>query len=183
MTKLIRLFLIFLKIGAFTLGGGYAMIPLIEEEVVHINKWIKQEEFIDIIALAQSIPGVLAVNTATYVGYKISGIKGSIFASLGAILPSFFIMIAIAKYLVTYFNNDGVIAIFKGIRPAVVSLIVAAVFRLRKGIPRNLFSLSLLIASFILVGILNVHPILVIITFGFLGYFVYKGVEDNENGI
>lgn len=174
MKELIRLFFIFLKIGAFTFGGGYAMIPLIEEEIVNKNDWIEEEEFLDIIALAQSIPGALAVNTATYIGYRTFGIKGAIVACLGAVLPSFFIILIIAKFLINSIKKEVLESIFKGIRPAVVSLILVAVFKLKKGVKKNTFSYTVIAATILLVAFLNVNPIFIIIMSGGLGYFLYK---------
>lgn len=183
MKKLSKLFYIFFKIGAFTFGGGYAMIPLIEEEIVNKNKWIEEEEFLDVIALAQSIPGALAINTATYIGYKIFGFWGAIIACLGAALPSFFIILAIAKFLSTSTERTFLEKIFKGIRPAVVSLILVAVFKLKKGVKRNTFTYFVLISTIILVAGFKVHPILIIIIFGTLGYFLYKGVDPDETNL
>ncbi|WP_432408213.1 chromate transporter [Wukongibacter sp. M2B1] len=177
MKKLLKLFFIFFKIGAFTFGGGYAMIPLIEDEIVQKNQLIKEEEFLDIIALSQSIPGALAINTATYIGYRTYGFSGAVMACLGAALPSFFIILIIAKYLTQSIDKDLLERIFKGIRPAVVSLILVAVFKLKKGVKKNTFSYFVLIATVLLVTVFKVHPILIIITCGILGYLLYKGVE------
>lgn len=177
MKKLLKLFFIFFKIGAFTFGGGYAMIPLIEEEIVRKNELIKEDEFLDIIALSQSIPGALAINTATYIGYRTYGISGAIMACLGAALPSFFIILIIAKYLTQSIEKDVLERIFKGIRPAVVSLILVAVFKLKKGVAKNAFSYVVVVATVLLVVVFKVHPILIITTCGTLGYFLYKNVS------
>lgn len=174
MEELVRLFLIFFKIGAFTFGGGYAMIPLIEEEIVDKNNWIGEEEFLDIIALAQSIPGALAVNTAVYIGYRKFGFRGAVVACFGAVLPSFFIILIIAKFLIGSINKDLMEKIFKGIRPAVVSLILVAVFKLKRGVKRTTFSYIVVISTILLITILKVHPIFIIIVAGALGYFLYK---------
>ena len=174
MKKFFKLFFIFFKIGAFTFGGGYAMIPLIEEEIVNKNGWIEEEEFLDIIALAQSIPGALAINAATYIGYKTLGFWGAITACLGAALPSFFIILVIAKFLTGVMEEDLMVKIFKGIRPAVVSLILVAVFKLRKGIKKNAFTYVVLTATVLLIVVFKIHPILIIVTSGTLGYFLYR---------
>ena len=121
------LFWIFAKIGAFTLGGGYAMLPLIEREIVVFLKWIDRPEFLDLVAIAQSAPGILAVNMAIFVGYKIKGTWGSVAATLGAVLPSFVIILLIALCFRGYKDNPVVARIFKGIRPAVVALIAVPV--------------------------------------------------------
>ena len=123
------LFTTFFKIGAFTFGGGWAMISIIEREIVDKHNWIKREEFLDLLAVAQSLPGILAVNIATAVGDKIGKTRGSIVAAAGTILPSFMIILAIAIFLTPEIikNNRVVSAIFMGIRPAVVALIIAPV--------------------------------------------------------
>lgn len=126
---LLKLFLSFFKIGAFTFGGGWAMISIIEREIVDKNNWIERQEFLDLLALAQSLPGILAVNIAVAVGDKLRGGKGSAMAALGTILPSFIIILIIAIFLTpdVIKNNRIVSAIFMGIRPAVVALIIAPV--------------------------------------------------------
>lgn len=125
----LKLFLTFLKIGAFTFGGGWAMISIIEKEIVDKHKWLPREEFLDQLAVAQSLPGILAVNISVAVGDRLKGTKGSICAALGTILPSFLIILAIAIFLTPDIikNNETISSIFKGIRPAVVALIVAPV--------------------------------------------------------
>ena len=125
----LSLFATFFKIGAFTFGGGWAMISIIEREIVDKHHWIKREEFLDLLAVAQSLPGILAVNIATAVGDRIKGARGSMVAAAGTILPSFLIILAIAIFLTPEIikNNKYVAAIFMGIRPAVVALIVAPV--------------------------------------------------------
>ncbi len=181
MKKLFKMFLIFLRIGAFTFGGGYAMIPLIEDEMVNKQKWINEEEFLDIIALSQSIPGVLAVNCSTYVGYSLFGLKGAIIACLGAVLPSFFIILTIAMFLINAFDESLLDQIFNGIRPAVVGLIVVAVFKLKRGIKKTYFNYIYAFIVFIAVSFFNVHPIFVILISGILGYIIYKGVNFDES--
>lgn len=125
----LRLFLSFLKIGTFTFGGGWAMISIIEREIVDKNHWLERDDFLDLLAVAQSLPGILAVNIATSVGDKIRGMKGSVSAALGTILPSFIIILFIAIFLTPEVikNNHIVSSVFMGIRPAVVALIVAPV--------------------------------------------------------
>lgn len=124
-----KLFSTFFKIGAFTFGGGWAMISIIEREIVDKHHWIAKEEFLDLLAVAQSLPGILAVNISVAVGDRIRGPKGSVVSALGTILPSFMMILAIAIFLTPDLikSNPTVTAIFKGIRPAVVALIVAPV--------------------------------------------------------
>lgn len=126
---LIQLFTVFFRIGLFTFGGGWAMISIMEKEIVDKHKWLEREEFLDLLAVAQSLPGILAVNISVAVGDRLRGLRGSIFAALGTILPSFLIILAIAIFLTpeAIKNNPVLTAIFKGIRPAVVALIIAPV--------------------------------------------------------
>lgn len=158
-----QLFSIFFKIGSFTIGGGYAMIPLIEREIVTHKKWIDPKEFIDMLALAQSAPGVIAINTAFFVGYKIKGLKGSVVTTLGAALPSFLIILLIAMVFTDIKDNDIVNRIFKGARPAVVALIAAPVWKMGKaaGITRTNVIIPI-VAALIIWG-LGVSPVYVII--------------------
>ncbi|MDE6294697.1 MAG: chromate transporter [Muribaculaceae bacterium] len=125
----LQLFATFFKIGAFTFGGGWAMISIIEREIVDKHGWIRREEFLDLLAVAQSLPGILAVNIATAIGDKLRGMRGSACATLGCVLPSFLIILAIAIFLTPDMikNNRIISSIFMGIRPAVVALIVAPV--------------------------------------------------------
>lgn len=125
----LKLFLTFFKIGAFTFGGGWAMISIIEREIVDRHKWIEKSEFLDLLAVAQALPGILAVNISVSVGDRLRGAKGSIVAALGTILPSFMMILAIAIFLTPDMikSNPTVTAVFKGIRPAVVALIIAPV--------------------------------------------------------
>lgn len=125
-----QLFYTFLKIGTFTLGGGYAMIPLIQAEVVDRRRWIDEQEFLNMLALAQSAPGIIAVNTAIFIGYSIKGWRGLICTLLGAVLPSFCIILLIATVFTRFKDSPQVEAVMKGVRPAVVALIVAPLYRM-----------------------------------------------------
>lgn len=135
----LQLFLTFGKIGAFTFGGGWAMISIIQREIVERHKWIELNEFLDLLAVAQSMPGILAVNISVVIGDRLKGLKGSICAALGAILPSFLMILAIAIFLTpeTIKNNAVISRIFKGIRPAVVALIIAPVLTTAKSVGIN----------------------------------------------
>lgn len=127
---LLKMFLTFLKIGAFTFGGGFAMIPIIQEEVVNKNKWIKDEDFVDTISVAQSSPGPIAVNASIFVGYKIKGFLGALVSTIGTVLPSFITILIIARFF-SYFRDNIIFEkVFMGIRPAVVALIFSALYRL-----------------------------------------------------
>ena len=127
-----NLFLTYLKIGTFTIGGGYAMLPLIQREVVDRKGWIDEEEFLNMIALAQAAPGLIAVNSAVFIGWRIGRWKGLCGAVLGAVLPSFVIILAIAMVFREWKELPAVEAAFKGIRPAVVALIAAPLFKMAK---------------------------------------------------
>ncbi len=127
-----QMFYTFLKIGAFTLGGGYAMIPLIQAEVVNKRRWIDEQEFLNMLALAQSAPGVMAANAAIFIGYKMRGWKGIIATLLGSILPSFVIILLIATIFTRFRELPAIEAIFKGIRPAVVALIAAPLYKMAR---------------------------------------------------
>lgn len=158
-----QIFISFFKIGSFTLGGGYAMIPLIQKEVVEKKGWLKESEFVEMLAIAQSAPGPIALNTAIFVGYKTRGVKGVIFSSLGTILPSFIVILLIAMIFTDFKNNPGVERVFKGIRPAVVALIAAPLYQMGKsaGITRKTVIIPTLAA--IVVWLFNVSPIYIII--------------------
>lgn len=127
-----QLFYTYLKIGTFTLGGGYVMLPLIQREVVDRKKWLDEEEFLNMIALAQAAPGLIAVNSAIFLGWRIGGWKGVCGAVLGAVLPSFLIILAIAMVFQDWKDQPAVEAVFKGIRPAVVALIAAPLFKMAR---------------------------------------------------
>ncbi|MCT4620469.1 MAG: chromate transporter [Marinisporobacter sp.] len=181
MNELMRMFFIFVKIGTFTLGGGYAMIPLIQEEMVEKNKWIEEDEFIDIIALAQTIPGALAINTSTYIGYRLFGIKGALFGCIGTMLPSVVIIMMVAAFFGRLQENIWVQSVFKGIRPAVVALIVAAVLKLGKTLPKSILNIGWVVGSVLCITVFHIHPILVIVSSGLLGYMLFKGENIDEN--
>lgn len=166
------LFITFFKIGLFTLGGGYAMIPLIEEEVVNKHRWISKEEMLDLIAIAQSCPGVFAINLSIFIGYKLNKVRGALISSLGTALPSFLIILAIAVFFHQFKENAIVEAIFRGIRPAVVALIAVPTFNLAKRAQLNKYTLWIPIVSALAIWLLGVSPIWVIIIAG-LGGFLY----------
>ena len=160
----------FFKIGIFTLGGGYAMIPLIEEEVVNHHKWVSKEEMLDLIAIAQSCPGVFAINIAIFIGYKLNKVRGAIATAAGTALPSFIIILLIAMFFHQFEDNKVVAALFKGIRPAVVALIAVPTFNLAKRAELNKFTLWIPIVSALAIWLLGVSPIWIIIIAGIGGY-------------
>ena len=145
--RLLVLFLTFMKIGAFTFGGGYAMIPIIEEVVTKKRRWISEMEILDVIAISESTPGPIAVNTATYVGYKVGGILGSIFATLGLAIPSFVIIFVISFFYKDYMQWKVIAAMFKGLKVGVILLLINALFKLRKGVKTNLLGIILFVTA------------------------------------
>lgn len=179
-----QLFATFFKIGAFTFGGGWAMISIIEREIVDKYHWIEREDFLDLLAVAQSMPGILAVNIATSVGDKVRGTKGSIIASLGTILPSFIIILIIAIFLTPDIikNNRVISAIFMGIRPAVVALIIAPVITSAKAakLKWSTVWIPLVVALMISLDLGFVsNPILYIILGGLGGFLFWKVAQHN----
>jgi chromate transporter len=162
----------FFKIGMFTLGGGYAMIPLIEEEVVNRHRWVDKDELLDLIAIAQSCPGVFAINLAIFIGYKLNKVRGAIATSVGTALPSFLIILAIAMFFQQFKDNPVVAAMFRGIRPAVVALIAVPTFNLGKRAQLNRFTIWIPVVSALLIWLLGVSPIWIIIVAG-IGGFLY----------
>ena len=160
----------FFKIGIFTLGGGYAMIPLIEEEVVNKKQWVSKDEMLDLIAIAQSCPGVFAINIATFIGYKLNKTRGAIATTIGTALPSFLIILAIAMFFSQFKENPYVAAMFKGIRPAVVALIAVPTFNLGKRAQLNMWTIWIPTVSALLIWLLGVSPIWIIISAGIGGY-------------
>ena len=145
--KLITLLLTFLKVGALTFGGGYAMIPIIQEEVTKKKKWISEMEILDIIAISESTPGPIAVNTATYVGYKVSGVIGSIIATFGLAIPSFVIIFVISYFYKDFMQWTVIQAAFKGLKVGVILLLFNAVLKLKKGVKVNLVSIILFVIT------------------------------------
>ena len=158
-----QLFYTYLKIGTFTLGGGYAMLPLIQREVVDVRGWIDEEEFLNMIALAQAAPGLIAVNSAIFIGWRVGGWKGVCGAVLGAVLPSFLIILAIAMVFQEWKEYPAVEAAFKGIRPAVVALIAAPLFKMAKSAKISWVTALIPIAAALLIWLGHVNPVWVIL--------------------
>ncbi len=169
-----ELFITFFKIGAFTFGGGYAMLPLIQQEVCDNKHWIKEEEIVDVIALSQSVPGAIAVNASTFIDYKISGIKGALVATLGTVLPSFLIILSLAGLLLKFAGNEIVEKAFSGIRAMVMALILAAVFKMGKSSIKDYRTLTIAVISFVFLLLFDLHPIVAIIFGGLAGVIIYN---------
>lgn len=156
------LFITFVRIGAFTIGGGYAMLPLIQREVVD-RGWMSKEEFIDLFAVAQSLPGVFAVNISIFVGYKLKKLTGSIICALGTILPSFLIILAIALFFTQFRENEWVEKAFKGLRPAVVALIAVPVITTARSLRLRGWVLVIPVVVALSIWLLSLSPVYIII--------------------
>ena len=161
--KIWLLFLTFFKIGAFTFGGGYAMIPLIQREVADKRKWITEDDILDIIAIAESTPGPIAINTATFVGFKTAGFFGAFASTFGVVLPSFVIITVIAYLLRNFSDYKGVRYAFFGVRAGVLALIIKGLVSMYKQVQKNLVSYVVMGAAFVLVAFLNANVLIVII--------------------
>ena len=178
MKRLLNMFWTFFKIGAFTFGGGYAMIPLIETEVVSKKHWLSKEDFLDIIVISQTFPGALAVNSSIFIGYRISGLLGAIIGLLGVILPSFFIIFCIAAFFMKFRDYYYVNLVFKGISAAVPMLILIAVVSLSKSLKKSYGNLIIILLSIGSILFLKVHPVIVILLSGLYGViFLGKKVK------
>ncbi len=162
MVSLLNLFAVFAKIGAFTIGGGYAMIPLIQDEMTR-RGWLSDDELPDIIALAQSAPGVLAVNVSIFAGYRLRGLKGSIVATLGTVLPSFVAILLIAMFMSNFQDNPIVQRIFNGIRPVVVSLIAVPMINMARKNNKTWWAWAITLVTLLLVAFLKVSPIYILL--------------------
>lgn len=167
--RIFTLFVTFFKIGAFTFGGGYAMIPLIQKEVAEKHKWITDDDILEIIAIAESTPGPIAINSATFVGYRTAGFFGAFFSTFGVVLPSFLIISVISMVLREFHEVRAVRYAFFGIRAGVLGLIVKALVSMYKKCPKNVISYAIMISGFVLVAFLDVNVLLVIIGSAVLG--------------
>lgn len=166
----LRLFGIFAKIGAFTFGGGYAMIPVIERETAEKRHLIEKEEILDIVAIAESTPGPISVNSATFIGYRTAGIMGAAFATAGLVTPSFVIILLIAFFLRNFMDNIYVQYAFYGIRAGVLALIVKAVIGFWKKAQHNVFSVCVMAAAFLWSAILDWNVVAMIALCGIAGW-------------
>ena len=180
MKTLLQLFWTFFKIGAFTFGSGYAMIPMIEKEVVDRRKWFDKDDFYDQFTLASSAPGPFALNTAVFVGYKLKGWWGSLAAVLGAVLPSFLIILLIAVYLTEFRDNRYVEAAFKGIRPAVIALIAVPFINMLRRLPWYFILLGCAVAA--VICYLGVSPIWFILSGALIGVVVSLYAKPEKGG-
>ena len=177
-----KMFITFFKIGAFTFGGGYAMIPIIQNQIVEKQKWIGEEEFVDALSLTQAAPGPIAVNTSIYVGYKLKKLPGAIVCTLGTVLPSFIIISIIARFFNVFRNNQIIEKIFMGVRPAVVALILSAVYRLFTMNTRDNIYLRAFVAllTVIAIIIIEINPVWTVIIGG-TGAIIYNKYKTERS--
>ena len=171
--ELFTMFLSFFKIGAFTIGGGYAMLPLMEQEFVERKKWVDPVEIVDVFAVAQSLPGVIAINASIYIGYKVDRIRGALVAALGVILPSFLVILGIAAVLLKFQENLWVQKAFAGVRAGVTALILLSGIKLGKAILKNRTAWIIGIGAFLLLLVGKVQAVVVILASGLVGLGVY----------
>ena len=176
----LSLFKTFMKIGIVTFGGGYAMISIIEAEVVDKHHWMTKEEFVDAIAITQTCPGALAINMSSFLGYKLAKIPGAIICTLGTSLPSFLIILVIAMFFHQFQDNKIVAALFAGIRPAVVALIVVPTFQLAKNAKITIINCWIPLLSALAIWLVGVNPIWVVIAAAIGGYIYGKFIQPTE---
>lgn len=181
MKKLLNIYFAFFKIGAFTFGGGYAMLPIIQEEVVNKKKWATEDEVLDYYAIGQSTPGIIAINTATFIGYNEKGILGALAATFGLVSPSLIIITIIAKFFKNFQDLKVVQAAFGGIQVAVTALIAITVKNLFKQSVKDRSGIVLFAIAFIAVGIFNISPIILVVLSAIFGILKFKNKEVKEN--
>lgn len=173
-----ELFVVFFRVGFFTIGGGYAMLPMLRKEVVEKHGWATDEEMMDYFAIGQSTPGIIAVNTSTFIGYKKAGIAGAVFSTLGMVFPSWIIITLIAMFFDQFASNPYVQSAFMGIRVVVVVLIVNAVIKMGKKSIRNWLSLLLALGAFLYIVLTDFSPIPVIVLSGVLGIILHLSKKE-----
>ena len=181
--KVFQLFITFIKIGAFTFGGGYAMVPLIQRETVEKKKWINDDDILEIVAIAESTPGPIAVNSATFVGYKTAGVLGAAAATIGVVLPSFTIIYFISFVIDKFENNTAVKYAFSGVRAGVLALIIKALWTMSKKSAKNIISFIITAFAFVFAA-LNIYVIYIIVACavtGIVSSLIMSGREKKKN--
>lgn len=176
-----QIFVTFFKTGLFTFGGGYAMISILEEELVANKKWLSTQDMLDMLVIAESTPGVIAINTATSVGFRLRGVLGAIVATLGAVLPSLVIITALTFFINEFSDNRWYQAAFTGVQACVMILIVNAFVKLAKHVERTWFSAVLLLATFAVAVFTNFDVIFLILIGGVLG-IAYTLIKERVTG-
>lgn len=172
--QLLELFFVFLRISSVTIGGGYVMFPLMKREVVDLKGWISAEEMVDYYALGQSVPGIIAMNTATLIGYRKRGIPGAVAAAGGMAAPSLVVILIVARFLVPYFDHPWVQKAFAGIRSAVVALIVMAVWQVGRTSVNSILRAVIAVGAFLAIVCFQVHPVLMIVAGGAAGAILFR---------
>lgn len=169
MKELMNLFWSFCRIGGLTFGGGYAMLPMLQKEVVETHKWATEQELLDYYAVGQATPGVIAVNTATFIGYKEKGILGAIFATSGVVFPALIIIMSIAGFIDSFSDSNIVQHAFSGIRVAVGVLILNALVNLVKGSVKDILGIILFVATFIISIVFNISVVYIVVASALIG--------------
>ena len=169
MSILAELFWVFFKLGAFTVGGGIAMLPILQKSLIYEKKWFTEEEFVDAVAVCQGLPGVIAVNMATYVGYKKKGLIGSIVATFAVVTPSFLMILIIAKFLTEIIDNPYVAGAMAGFRVAALGLVIVAVIQLAPKVMKGAWTIAAAALAFVLIAVFNINTAYVILLFIVLG--------------
>ncbi len=169
-----EMFLLFFRIGMFTIGGGYAMLPLIEKKLVEERKWVDSSNFLDNLSVSQSIPGPIIVNFSFLTGYRLRGYRGGFVSLIGAVLPSFIVILSIALFLWQYHEMPTVQSAFKGMRPVVVALIAFAALRLGKKVFNDYTSVALFVIFLALLILLSLHPLVLILGAALIGMLLYR---------
>ena len=169
MSILAELFWVFFKLGAFTVGGGIAMLPILQNSLIYEKKWFTEEEFVDAVAVCQGLPGVIAVNMATYVGYKKKGLAGSVVATFAVVTPSFLMILIIAKFLTSVIDDPYVAGAMAGFRVAALGLVVVAVIQLSPKVIKGPWTVAAAVLAFVLIAVFNIDTAYVILLFIVLG--------------
>lgn len=170
---LMELYMAFLKIGLFSIGGGYVMLPLIQKEIVENHGWLTLPEFVDILAVAEMTPGPIAINSATFIGFRTGGFFGAAMATAGVVTPSLVLMVVAASLLARFYENKWVQAAFTGLRPAVVSLIIGAAIFIGRASLLDPISVAIGTAAFIILVKTRLHPIMVLLLSAVAGIIIY----------
>ena len=169
---MLELFIVFFKLGAFTIGGGIAMLPLLQNTLIEEKKWFTREEFVDIVAVCQSLPGVVAVNMATYVGYKKKGLIGSIVSTFGVIIPSFVLILIIARFISSVGDSRIAMGAMAGLRAAALGMVVVAMIQLAPAAVKSRWAAGAAALAFVLIGVFNINTAYVILLFAVIGITV-----------
>ena len=169
MSILAELFLVFFKLGAFTVGGGIAMLPLLQNSLIYEKKWFTEEEFVDAVAVCQGLPGVIAVNMATYVGYKKKGLAGSVVSTFAVVTPSFLMILIIARFLTAISDNPYVQGAMAGFRVAALGLVVVAIIQLAPKVIKDKWTAAAAVLAFVLIAVFNFNTAYVILLFIVIG--------------